>query len=329
MKLTRLFMALILSSCAIFTAFIGVNQINSEKSVVDKSEYKGIISVWQVDGFEGGIGSRKQFLLKSARSFEKKNNGLLVMVTDRTPEGVKEDFKKGVYPDLISYSVGTEVIGISELNVERKVSGGKIGGKDYATAWCRGGYLLITNPKLVTNVSKIDKLLVSQAEYTLPLIALLESGIQVDNVEVLPPFDAYLKFVSGKTPYFLATQRDIIRLNNRGMEVNATPLDGFSDLYQYISITATDQQKRYYANEFINHLTSDDVQKDLDKIGLMSAFYPSAHENQVLSLMQSTKIKSTVSAFLSPVQIKELQSLSQKAVMGDEDALNKIKNVLV
>ena len=109
MKVIRTITASFLIFCIIFTFLFGAGKI-AEKSQVGKSEeYKGIITLWHVDSFEGGIGSRKQFLLKTARTFEKQNKGVLIMVISHTPESVKESMDKGVYPDLISFGNGTEI----------------------------------------------------------------------------------------------------------------------------------------------------------------------------------------------------------------------------
>jgi hypothetical protein len=84
--------------------------------------------------------------------------------------------------------------------------------------------------------------------------------------------DAYVKFVTGKVKWFLGTQRDVNRLETRGMSVKVTPLERFNDLYQYVSITSSDQIKRYYAEQFINYLVSEQVQKKLNEIGMLSCF---------------------------------------------------------
>ena len=47
-------------------------------------------------------------------------------------------------PDLISFSNGVELKEMESLKVAKTIEGGKIGDKIYATAWCRGGYFLIS-----------------------------------------------------------------------------------------------------------------------------------------------------------------------------------------
>ena len=331
MKGLKILLGTILTLSIAFTSIFGINYKKADK-VTAKEEYKGIITVWQVDGFEGGTGSRKQFLLKVARNFEKTFTGVLVMVTNYTADGVKENFEKGIFPDLISYSNGVDLLGYSQINVDRTVKGGIVGGRTYATAWARGGYVLISNPLLVQEKTQdlpLESVVVSQGDYTQPLAALSLQGIRAKQVETLKPMDAYVRFVGGKTPYMVGTQRDIVRLNNRGMEVIILPLTEYNDLYQYISVTATDPVKRLYAERFIEYLTSDKVQQRLGEICLFSPYIKVEYQNEGLAAMQNADCKNTVSAFTGGEQLKEMQEYSLLAVKGDQNALNKIKNLLV
>ncbi len=313
----------------VFTAFYGKNKI-SEGEAVEPTEYKGIITVWQVDSFEGGRGSRKQFLLKVAREFEKSNPGVLVMVINYTADGVRESQSKGVFPDVISFGGGVDVSGFSMLNFSVDFKGGKVGNSDYAIPWCRGGYVLIENPKLSGGEGEeIDTLLVSEGEYTQPLIALLQEGIRANEYDVRSPMDAYVKFVSGKTRYFLGTQRDLIRLSNRGMEVKITPLTQFNDLVQYAVITSSEEIKRYYAEEFLRFLTSEKIQQTVYEIGMFSAISSAITDNEHGASMQKASGFSTISAFTASAELKDLQGVAKRALFGDAEAINKIKNILV
>ena len=139
--------------------------------------------------------------------------------------------------------------------------------------------------------------------------------------------DAYIEFVSGKTPYFLGTQRDIHRLNSRGMEYELTCLEGYNDLFQYIAVTSTDTVKSVYSQSFVEYLLSDTVQKKLDRIGMFSAFTSVDYDNQNLCAMQNAEYKRTVSAFTSAEELRYLQSLSALAVTGDTEAQIKLKNI--
>ena len=327
MKILRVFTSLILVFCFVFTLFIGRQKIAEQKEFKLPNEYKGIITLWHVDGFEGGKGSRKQFLLKVARDFEKKNAGVLVMVINHTFTSVKENIDKGVYPDLISFSNGVEIKQLESINTKRSVASAKIGDKIYATAWCRGGYVLIKNPN--AKEQENSPLIVSQNEFTQPLTAMLLEGLEFDEINVYKPMDSYVKFTENKNAYFLGTQRDIVRLANRGMQVEISPLNAFNDLYQYVALTSRDANKKVYAKRFIDYLVSDSVQKQLDKISMFSPYIKVNYDDENLSKMQQNNKFLSISAYLHKEQLKQLQEISILAVKGNQNSINKIKNMLI
>lgn len=329
MKFFRVAVAMLLTASVLFSVFFGLKMIGVKPDAVERTEYKGIVTLWHIDSFEGGRGSRRQFLLDAAAGFEKIHKGVLVMVISHTKASAEADFEKGIYPDLISFGGGTEVKNAVAFNAERSFKGGNAGDKTFFTPWCRGGYVLISNPKLAEySGGAIEKLLVSQAEYTQPLIALNEQGITSVETEILPPMDAYVKFTGGKIPYMLGTQRDVFRLVSRGMDFLTTPFTEYNDLYQYIGITSTDTVKTLYAEKFINYLLSDAVQNKLSKISMFSQFVNVPFDDASLSEMQSVNAKKTLSAFTPAIELKNLQSLALSALNGDEPSRIKIKNVL-
>lgn len=54
-----------------------------------ESMYTGVITVWQVDTFEGGTGSRTAWLNRLLASLEKQYNGVYFVVRSMTPERAK------------------------------------------------------------------------------------------------------------------------------------------------------------------------------------------------------------------------------------------------
>ena len=328
MKVLRLITSLFLVFAVVFTFVFGKENINQNKPTKTE-DYKGIITLWQIDVFEGGTGSRKQFLMKKAREFEKANPGVLVMACDLTVTGAEEKMNKGEYPDLISFGVGVDVKNFSSLKLSNSSKGGKVGDRDFAVSWCRGNYVLILNPKLQTEIEgEIDNLLISQSEYTNPLTALLLEEILVKNYTIKKPMDAYVQFTTNKVPYFLGTQRDVVRLTNRGMEFSAKPLGNFNDLYQYISITSLDTIKAMYAQKFIDYIVSEKVQSELSSIGMFSEFYTVNYDNISMQKLSEVKNSKTISAFISKEGVENLRYYSTVALKGDKDYLNKIKNIL-
>lgn len=327
MKIIRVILAILIIFSATLTLGGGWKKINQTNQLSISAEYKGIITLWQVDSFEGGKGSRKQFLLKMARDFEKQNQGVLVMVINHTISSAQQAFNDGEYPDLISFGNGLDVENLHNIMVDRALSNGKIGDKIYATAWCRGGYVLIKNPQ-AKDLSQ-NTIIVSQAEYTQPLIALVLEGIEFDKVQTYKPMDAYVKFTEGKITHFLGTQRDVVRLQNRGMSVECTPITEFNDLYQYVALTSTEQNKIVYAKRFIDYLLSNKVQQSLNQICMLSPYERVEFDNEHLEQMQRYNDFKSISPFTLSKKLKEMQSLSISAINGDKNALNKIKNIII
>ena len=319
-------MASFLVFCTIFTITFGHKKIGEEK-LKNASEYKGIITVWQIDGFEGGSGSRKQFLLGVSREFEKQNEGTLVMVINHTFTSAEENISKGIYPDVISYSNGLDIKNMQPLGKIRCAGGGKVSENIYATAWCRGGYVLIKNLDVVGKEQ--SPLIISKAQNTQPLLAVILEGLEYESIEVLPPMDAYTKFTVGKNAYMLGTQRDVVRLTNRGANFSVTPLTKFNDLYQYVSLTASDSKKSVIAKRFIEYLLSDKVQERLNKINMLSPYKNVNFDIENLNLMQKIDGFSTISAFYPKQILREIEDRSLLALKGDKNAINYIKNLLI
>ncbi len=330
MKFVRALVCLGLAFVSLFTAFYGRYKISAEHVVKEAPEYKGIITLWQIDTFEGGRGSRRQFLLDVAVEFERKHKGVLVMVIDHTIESANQSLREGNRPDMISFGGGFVADGILELNPSLGFSSAFVGQKCYAYAWCRGGYALIANAEKASEIPNVlDALTVSQGEYTQPLIALMQEKVSAKEITTMSPMSAYVKFVEGKTPYLLGTQRDVNRLFVRQKAVVIKPLNEFCDLYQYVTVTALKEGRQYYAKRFAEYLMSDTVQNKLFKIGMLSVKNVPNHEVEGLRQMQSVLPKSTLSVFTSGEVLKQLQTTALDAINGNQEAQIKIKNILV
>jgi hypothetical protein len=331
MNLGRLFAFILSTFCVGFTLFYGGDRINQEKEYISHKDYKGVLSLWHIETFEGGQGSRKQFLLDVATAFEKQNDGVLVMVVSHTENSAKKSLSSGETPDMISYGLGTIYTDFKPLNLNKTFIGGKVNEKVYAIPWCKGGYVLFENPKYNDRKSSQQSLMVSQSTNNLPYlnICLEENLPNVEKIYSSPPLDAYVDFVSGKHKYLLGTQRDVVRFNNRGFSVKTILLTEYNDLYQYISLVSNDQVKAVYSEKFINYLLSQEIQQKLNKINMFSLFYENEYQIQTLNEMQNLTPKYTLSAFSSPQLIQDLRDTSSQFVNGDKSVLSKIKNVLI
>ena len=337
MKIVKIILSCLLVFSLFFTIFCGADKIKTDADFGAPEEYKGILSLWHIDTFEGGTGSRKQFLLSAAASFEKTQSGALIMVTSETKQSAEEKMKNGVYPDMISYGNGVNVSCVKQLKTFNCKSGA-IEGKSYGAAWCRGGYCLIINPQLVSVAETEEKFnnknlvlndaLVSASDYTLPLIAAKCSGVTVQNAKIMKPLDAYVKFTGGKVPFFIGTQRDIIRLENRGINFGTLPLNGFCDLYQYISVASESAEKKEISQRFIDFLCGEKIQKKLNTIGMFSVGYWLDYQGEMKKL-ETAPPQAAISLFTSENTLINLKDSSVKAAAGDTDALNIIKKILI
>ncbi len=288
--------------------------------------YQGIINLWHIDTFEGGVGSRADFLFKQTVEFEKQNSGVLILVTSHTIESYNENIRKGICPDFISYGVGVDIVGATEMTVKGNFIGGKVLGKTYAVAWCRGGYVLIENP----NAKKSNGVIVSSNKIAKPFTALALSNLEVKIDGEKPPLDAYYHFVTGESKYLLGTQRDVNRLNKRDFNAVITPITTFNDLYQYISILTQDQTKTYYINAFINQLLSVSVQKKLKNIGMLSVDGVVEYQDENLATMESVKVFDyTVSSFTDTQKNNEIEKLSKSIIQNNTGEKEKLKNMLL
>jgi len=329
MKILRCTAAAVVIFALAFTAFYGKTKIAESGVSALPAEYKGILTLWHIDTFEGGVGSRKQFLMSMSRDFEKRNTGVLVMATEHTVNSAKQAFNEGKRPDLISFGVGADVKDMRPLDIDLPAYGGVYGGVTYAVPWARGGYCVIENPDYVGNKKEKPPIIVSQGEYTNPLLAFLLSGKSETDFEILSPMDAYVKFVSGKVRYLLGTQRDINRLYTRGMDFVSSPLNGYNDLYQYIAITSVDPVKAEYCQKFVKFILSDDIQKNLHKIGMYSCYCRVEYDEPDMAAMQNAESGYFISAFSSAELIRDLQAKSRSVAAGNTGELTEIKKLIV
>ena len=325
MKILRIILSVLLIACISFTFVFPAYSTNK---ILDKKEdFKEIITIWHIDTFEGGKWSRREFLNYVSKKFERKNVGVLIMVKSATKTGIEEALKKGELPDAISYGAGLNLINLVEINSSYNFNPGKVEKKQYALPWCKGGYVLLYQEQ--KNIEKgIEKLVVSQTEYTQPLLAFLSEQLSSKEIMALPPLEAYIQFVTGKVDCLLGTQRDVERLQAKGYGYKAKPLEEFNDLYQYISITEKGASKKFLQN-FLDYLFSEEIQKELNKISMFSEFYDVSYENSTLSEMIKIRQANGLNVFVNGETLTELQQLSNRGIKGDNDSIIKIKNLVV
>lgn len=210
-----------------------------------------VLTLWQIDSFEGGRGSRAEYLRLLAQDYAKTAN-VYIEVTALSSDAARTNISAGVMPDIISYGAG--FYGIESLVLE-----------GYGKAWCRGAYCLIALSGTDFSSVSTANTVINEGKDNLVSVAALFSGLQGANYAA--PTSAYVSLISGEYEFLLGTQRDVIRLQTRGESFEVKPLTEFNDLYQYISVLTRDGEKAAVAEEYVNYVLSHG--ESLTRIGML------------------------------------------------------------
>ena len=201
------------------------------------------LTLWQIDGFEGGKGSRANYLQKcSEKCF--KDQKIYLTVTAISADAARINLQAGKVPDLISYPAG--FYGIENLINSRDFS--------YKT-WCNGSYCVLSLDENAdfSDVNTVNTV-VNEGKDNLTQVALTFCGLNGAVCE--EPTNAYLKLISGKNKYLFGTQRDIFRLKARNVSFSIKPITEFNDLFQNISIMTTNNEKYETCKRYIDYLSA-------------------------------------------------------------------------
>lgn len=263
-----------------------------------------LVELWQIDGFEGGKGSRAGYLSRAAeKCFEGSN--IYFKVTSLTADAARANISSGRVPDLISY--GSGFYGIETLANE----------KYSAYTWCSGRYCLITlNASSDFSDANAENTVINSGKDNLSDVCAALEGLGGATSE--SSVNAYLKLLDGSYKYLLGTQRDIFRFISREVEYYVKPLTSFNDLCQNISVLTAERQKCNAAEEFIDYLRENG---DVTSLGLFSD-KSNYSDNAALNLLETATPLSRLSAYCTQDYIEELK---EAAKSGD---INKIKNLL-
>ena len=210
-------------------------------------EFKGVLSLWHADTFEGGSLSRLEFLKGRAMEFEKQNKGMFVSVQSFTFEQIKDKLADGEAFDLISFGAGIgeqlrSLLGVygGAVNVRGDLlESGKLDGKILALPWTYGGYMLaayqdnlaaekiLTGENVFTHakkkrIGKNDRQMYSLGTgfgaFNNPFAVLEANGVKISgefdfggDFEATQ-YEAYENYLTGDNfSVLLGTQRDLSR----------------------------------------------------------------------------------------------------------------------
>lgn len=289
---------------------------------IDEGAVSTVLVMWHVDTFEGGTGSRQDFLMKSAVEFEKQNNGVLVSVIKHTEESVHENFSRGILPDMISFGVGVYDVVNYAKPLKTRINNAffasvESGGGVFCYPYAFGRYV-----KLSIEGSKGEGVIVSKGKNNLPLFM---SGLVNDGkVSVFEPLEAYSRLLSGKYASMIGTQRDVYRLTSRGVQFTCLQASVKTDLVQYVAVTAVDGARAELAASFASYLLTDAVQKRLNEIGLFSPVgVPVDYGIEAMNELEEDPPSGVLSALLDGQKHRELVQND-----GKNDFFEKFENYM-
>lgn len=265
--------------------------------------YRGVLTFWHVETFEGGSQNRQRWLTSVARQFEKTHKGVYVSVETYTHQQVVEKLNAGETFDVISFAIGTGnailpylcPLEVSTQDVlDSFVDAGKADNTLYALCYSTGFYALfarqkhldslgVTNlinsatncnldVKVGKNTIKLDSLGCGFGTFNNPLLALEGATSKA----ALTQYQAYEQFVGGKKfVVLLGTQRDAYRLTNRMEQgkidaLSFEVLPTYTDLAQYLGISSSAGEKTFACRELVELITSRQIQMELAKVHLLS-----------------------------------------------------------
>jgi hypothetical protein len=351
-------MALVPVYIAVFLIFI-LPRSHSQQQLKAETE---IIQLWHVDMFEGGSGSRGDFLMRRAVEYEKQLKGKYILVKSLTYEQLLGNLAEGLKADIYSFGVGLAGDLLPQLCAfsgriaiyDNLLQSGVVEDKVFGVPWCAGSYVIIGLSELLPQGADFSKLLFSSArqkgKYQLksaavgyarfnnPLFAAFASDESlrlsqnsIDEAAELSQYDAFSKFASkNHSVFLLGTQRDAVRISQRedAADFSMQPLVGFTDLICYLGISK-DTKSLSLCNGFIEFVLSPKSQYKLSSLNMFSVntvgLYTEGIMKRIEDNMQNLK---TINAFTSKEILLEQRLLCQKALKGDAESAQKLSQLL-
>lgn len=262
------------------------------------------VSVWQIDGFEGGRGSRSRYLQNIGDNCFK-DSKIYVTVTALSADAARINLQQGIIPDIISYPAG--FYGIENY----------INKKDFVyKTWCRGAYCYLTVDENAdfTDIT-VENTVINAGKDNIAEIAALFCGVGSAKTE--EPTNAYLKLLSGQYKYLLGTQRDIFRLKTRNAAFSVKPVTQFNDLYQNISVLTANGLKYNVCKRFVDYLLAN------NSAGKLGLFYGDCKDvDDELKPLCNIGFETVLNYPCGKEYIDEVRSAA------DSGDVNKIKNLL-
>lgn len=261
-----------------------------------------VLALWQIDSFEGGKGSRAQYLQNKANEYFD-GRDCYVKVTSLSADAAQQNMESGNVPDMISYGAG--FYGLDKY----------VNTSDFAyKSWCRGGYCLLTLSEDGFDGVNAQNTVINEGKDNLAKTCALLSGL--GGAQFANPTSAYVSLINGSYKYLLGTQRDIYRLKTRGVAFSVKPITVFNDLYQNISIL-TNGEKYEWCIEFIDYIMASVT--ELTKVGML--FDGCNIYDDEMKSMQDVIFDLTLKSFVSQSYINDVNNATKS---GDINLLKKL-----
>lgn len=274
------------------------------KSSAQNGNGKSVLNIWQIDCFEGGRGSRADYLQTIGNTFAEKNDCYVKVVTISSV-AARENLNRGTVPDLISFGAG--IYGLENY----------LSGQPAFYNWCNGAYCFLTTDESAdfSDISAQNTIINAGTE-NLSSVAALLCG--VNGADTDKPTGAYVKLLNGKYKYLLGTQRDVFRLKTRGVSFKVQAITQFNDLYQNIAIITNNPKKQQQAKNYIEFLLSQS--DNVKKVGLLSS-----DKNLYDDEMKALENLEFEHKLVAPVSLSARNEIISAATSGD---VKKLKNLL-
>lgn len=94
-KWTKAVAVILLCAFMLAAPFVVLPNLPRSDLFVAEARFEGILELWHIESFEGGVGSRAGWLKRRSAAFEKQNKGCLVNVTVLTAEQAVEKLEAG------------------------------------------------------------------------------------------------------------------------------------------------------------------------------------------------------------------------------------------
>lgn len=278
--------------------------IAANSSVPEENESAmTVLTVWQIDSFEGGKGSRASYLQTVGNECFKNSNAYLNVIS-LTASAARQNIAMGITPDLVSYGAGT--FGLENI----------ICGEIPYFTWAHGGYCILTTDENADfGDINYNNTVINIGIDNLSGAAALFCGLEKAAIE--KPTSAYVSLIQGRYKYLLGTQRDIYRLRTRQANFKIKPVSAFNDLYQNISITTPDSKKALMSKEFVDFLL--DQGEKVAKLGLMTN---GKYHNDELSDLEQIEYDYKL---IGPMN--EMTHIELENAIGNSN-INLVKNLL-